>query len=159
MAFAGERISLSHVTSSLMVIHDLEILKRVIKNKFPKLVWKEGQKKYSWYQNFLDDWGKENENKTARARGIDPSQYGHCDHCIELPGCAYSIGVTARKDGGYSLVWDIYRGQAISSYIGTDAEKISTAYSEEYAYEFSQNNGFMMNQQEDSEFIYISMTQ
>lgn len=87
---------MSHVTSSLVVITDLECLKLALK-KFPKLKWKEGVTNYSWFGSFLDDWSEV--EKTARERGIDPKQYGKAEHVIHVAGCDYEIGVTKREDG------------------------------------------------------------
>lgn len=152
---------MSHVTASKCIITDLAILKKVIKTMFPELVWNENKKTYAWYGSFRDDWGKQNEQLTARARGVDPSQYGKCEHSISLPGCRYEIGVTRRKDGeGYSLVWDVYNeGAKISNYIGKDAEKLMAEYSKEYIREFAERNGFIMEETTDHEGnLVLAMT-
>ena len=149
---------MSHVTSSLVVVTDLDVLKKVL-SKFPKLHFKEGQKTYAWYNRFQDDWGKQNEHRTARARGIDPSQYGKCDSAISMDGCPYEIGITKRNDGqGWSLVWDVWRGQQISNYIGESAEKLMCAYSQQYIEDYALANGYMCSATEDAETINIEMT-
>jgi hypothetical protein len=149
----------SHVTSSLVTIGDLDILKKAL-TKFPKLKWHEGQKTYAWYNRFQDDWGKQNEHKTARARGINPSQYGKCESAISLPGCAYEIGVTKREDGqGWSLVWDVWRGQAISEYIGEDAQLLMCEYSRLYCEQYALSAGYISNTTEDEDYFRVEMNQ
>jgi hypothetical protein len=133
---------MSHVKAGLGIIKDIECLKRAVA-KFPQLKFLEDHTTYAWNGEFYDDWGEQNEHLTARARGIDPSQYGQCDHAIRLPGCTYEIGVTKRKDGqGWSLVWDVWLGRPLSKVIGEDAEKLMTAYNLEYCQQFSQTEGF-----------------
>lgn len=148
---------MSHVVAGTLVFTDLECLKRALK-KFPKLHWMEGQKKYAWYGKWVNDYSQAD---AAYKNGIDTEDYGKCEHAIRMDGAQYEIGVCKRKDGsGYSLVWDFYgSGKNISNYVGDGAEKLMVEYSQEYASEFSQNNGFMINKEEDEEFIYISMTQ
>lgn len=132
---------MSHVTAGKLPITDLDCAREAV-GRFPKLKWNEGAKTYAWYNRFQDDWGKNNEHKTARARGIDPSLYGKCDHSISMEGCPYEIGVTKRADGrGWSLVWDVWRGQAISEYIGQDAERFMCAYAEQYYQRYAQETG------------------
>jgi hypothetical protein len=99
----------------------------------------------------LDDWSEV--EKTARARGIDPKQYGTSDHVIHLDGCDYEIGVTKRDDGqGYSLVWDTFgSGKKISKCIGDSAEKLMIEYQSHYIRQFADANGMMLDQSTDSE--------
>lgn len=149
---------MSHVTSSLAIITDLDVLRWVIKTFFPKLKWMEGQKTYKWYGNFQDDWGEENEEKTARSRGIDPSQYGKCDHALHLPGCPYEIGITKRNDGeGWSLVWDVWRGAQLSEYIGNDAEKLMLKYNMAYVEKYAGMEGCMIETTEEDDGIYMKL--
>jgi hypothetical protein len=62
-----------------------------------------------------------------------------------MQGCPYEIGVTRREDGkGWTLVWDTYRGSAISAYIGEDAQKFMCAYSEDIIQQYAAQFGCMM---------------
>jgi hypothetical protein len=137
---------MSHVVSSEVVITDLDCLKATLA-RFPKLHWKEGQTSYEWVGKFYNDYdGKD----AAYKRGIDPSQYGHSEHALSLDGCKFEIGVTKRKDGeGYSLVWDfIGDGRKLSQYIGDNAEKLMSAYSEEYCRRYAQETGMLFQSTE-----------
>lgn len=99
----------------------------------------------------MDDFRR---SDAAYLNGIDPKTYGQCDHCIEMEGANYSIGVVKRIDGeGYSLVFDTYNrgswhdGGKISSYIGQACEKLMTAYNTEYVTAYAEANGYMLQQE------------
>lgn len=140
---------MSHVTCSLAVITDLDCLKRTLAAKFPALQWMEGQQKYNWYGSWQNDFSTD---QAAYKRGVDVDQYGKCEHAIRVPGCAYEIGVTKRKDGeGYTLVWDLWRGKEISKAIGQDAEILMNAYNEEYVSSYAQANGYMLQEEVNSD--------
>ena len=141
---------MSHVTATLCPITDIDCLKRVVAKT--GLKWMEGQETYTFFGRFLDDWGKGNEHRTARARGVDPSQYGKCEHAIRVPGGSYEIGVTKRQDGeGYSLVWDVWRGDHINKAIGKDGEILMASYNEEYISSYAQANGYMLQEEVNSD--------
>lgn len=148
---------MSHVVSSEVNPNDLTILKQAVA-LFPKLRWKENQTTYRWVGKWYDDYDA---NDAAYKRGIDPSQYGKCSHCIELDGCAFDIGVTKRKDGdGYSLVWDfIGQGHKINDYIGANAEKLMCEYSRLYCEQYALAAGYVSNTTEDDEYITVELTQ
>lgn len=148
---------MSHVVSSKVVITDIECLKKVLK-KFPKLKFHEGRKTYEWFGSWMDDYDAAD---AAYKNGIDPDDYGKCEHAISMEGSDYEIGVTKRKDGeGFSLVWDFFdSGKKISDYIGDSAEKLMTEYSTEYCRQFAEASGMMVNQSSDEEYVYMEMMQ
>lgn len=140
---------MSHVICSKVRISDLEILKKAL-DKFPKLKWHEGKKKYAWYGRYANDYHKED---AAYHDGINPKDYGKCSHAISMPGVsAYEIGVVEREDGTYSLIWDFYNsGKEISNYIGKSAELLMAEYSREFILDYASRNGFLMNEYTDGE--------
>lgn len=124
----------------MSVITDIDCLRRVVERD-PRLTWHEGKTSYTWNSEFYDDWKQE--ERTARARGIDPSLYGKCDHEITVKGGSWSIGVTRRPDGkGWSLVWDVWRGAHINNAIGKDGELLLTAYNQELVRSMAVEQGF-----------------
>lgn len=135
---------MSHVDSGFGIITDLDSLRAVVARD-PKLEWCEGKTTYEWYGKWMEDYSGE---RAAFNRGIDPSQYGKCDHAIRLKGCHYEIGVTKRNDGeGWSLVWDKWgSGKKISQHIGADAEHIMSAYNLEYVQRMAAETGCMVQQ-------------
>jgi hypothetical protein len=150
---------MSHVTAGLGIIKDIDCLERSVA-KFPQLEFLRDKTSYEWNGEFYDDWGESNEQLTARARGVDPSQYGKCDHAIRMKGCQYEIGVTKREDGqGWSLVWDVWRGQKLSATIGKDGEKLMTEYNLEFCQQFALQNGFAIDMQEVEGEAVITMTE
>ena len=140
---------MSHVKTTEVICQDLECLKKAV-SLFPKLKWKEAQKKFEWFGEWVQDYSQ---TDAAYKHGIDPSTYGQCDHCVELDGCKYSIGVVKRADGqGYSLVWDFWGcGRIIDDYIGHSGEKLMTAYNTEYVAAYAAANGYMLQQEINAE--------
>lgn len=110
----------------------------------------EGKKKYAWFGKWVGDYSKED---AAYKLGIDPEDYGKCEHAIRVEGSSYEIGVMKRKDGnGYSLVWDFFAtGRNINKVIGDGAEKLMTEYSREFINQFANTNSFMLDESVDSE--------
>lgn len=141
---------MSHVATSSVVISDISILKRVINEKFPKLKWKEDQRTYRWFGQWVKDF---HGDSAAYKHGIDPKDYGKCAHAIEVDGCIYDIGVVERPDGqGYSLVWDFYgHEQKFNDAIGKDGALLMAEYSREFIMDYASRNGFIMNEYTDSE--------
>ena len=151
---------MSHVTAGLTEVSDLAVLKSVALAM--GFTWKD-QKTYRFYGEFLDDWGNANEHLTARARGIDPSEYGKCDACLSLPGCGYDIGITKNKDGEtWRLVWDTWssHGLMLSSKVGDNAEKIMTEYNREVCRRHAEVQGmtYMEETNQDGDIV-VTMTQ
>jgi len=148
---------MSHVVCSQIIINDLDALKKAVA-MFPELKWNENEKTFNWYGEWFNDYSARD---AAYRNGIDVDQYGKCDVCIQMKGVNYEIGVVRRKDGeGWSLVWDnVGDGYRLTELLGKHAEKLTVAYAEEYIRSFSERNGFLMDQTEDSEGnLVLTMT-
>ena len=68
----------------------------------------EGQKTFRWFGNWMRDY---NSSDAAYLQGIDPKEYGKCEHAIRVPNdsTAYEIGVCKNPKGeGYVLVYDFF---------------------------------------------------
>ena len=146
---------MSHVVSSPVIITNIECLKRALA-KFPKLKFIEGAKTYEWWGRWENDYAKED---AAYKLGIDPSQYGKCEHKLHMDGVEYEIGICKRKDGqGWSPVWDfVSDGYKLSAYIGDGAEKLMSEYSRQFVLMHAEQEGLSCSQQETEDSIVLEM--
>lgn len=69
------------------------------------LVFMEGQTQHAWFGRFVGDSAEG--RATVRERGLE--NLGKCDHALRLKdatGRDYEIGVVAKADGTYDLLYD-----------------------------------------------------
>lgn len=138
---------MSHVTCSEVTITDIECLEAAVA-RMPELKFIRGKKTYRWWGNWLNDW--HNNPRQANRRGIDPDQFGKCDHAISVKNAdeGYQIGVTKCKDGtGWKIVWDdIHAGSdsSISTAIGRNGQKLMSLYAEEVCKKYAAETGAHM---------------
>lgn len=122
---------MSHVSCIDVVIKDLDALKRVAEELGLEFV--KGQNTYKWYGRWVKDY---NANDAAYKHGIDPGQYGSCDHVLRIPSnaSAYEVGVVKTAEGQYKLIWDFWAGgYGLRDKIGSKGEKLVQGYSKEVA--------------------------
>lgn len=148
---------MSHVVSSPVVVQKIDCLKKAVE-KIHGLTWCEGQKTHAWYGSWQDDYAKKD---AAYKLGIDPKDYGKCEHAIRVKGSTYEIGVVKRNDGtGYALVWDFWGpGKKINTVIGAGGEKLLVEYQKEYLKQFATEQGFSFSMEQTSEDVTIEMEQ
>lgn len=146
---------MSHVVSSAVIITDLACLKAAVK-KMKGLHWREGQKTFKWYGRWVNDYDAAD---SAYKLGIDPKDYGKCEHAIAVDGSNYEIGLMKRKDGkGYSIVWDFYgTGRHINAVVGDGAEKLLVEYQKEFISRFANTEGLNVTMEETSEEITMEL--
>jgi hypothetical protein len=53
----------------------------------------------------------------AYHHGINPDNYGSCDHAVRVPGADYEVGVVPTPDG-YKFVWDSWESGGLSHQSG-----------------------------------------
>lgn len=115
---------LSHVAGILAEIDNLDALQAACKELDLEFV--HGQKTYRWFGQWVNDYHGQD---AAYKQGIDPSQYGKCDHVIKVPGAGYDIGVVKQPNGKYKMIYDFYgQGQKIISTLGKGCEKLVQHY-------------------------------
>jgi hypothetical protein len=119
---------MSHVASVELEVDDIPSLKEAAKAMGLEFV--ENQKTYKWFGRFMNDYSGAN---AAHLHGINPKDYGKCEHAIRIPGDskAYEIGVVKRADGkpGYQLVWDFWAGgYGLRAKIGNDGGLLKQSY-------------------------------
>jgi|SRR6266853_1146947 len=98
---------MSHVATVEVEIRDLDALRAAC--AAAGLEFREGQRTFRWYGRWVKDY---NGQDAAFRAGIDPKDYGKCEHAIGVPGNAqaYEIGVVKKPGGGYLLAWDFFMG-------------------------------------------------
>lgn len=146
---------MSHVVTSPVIVQSLACLKKALA-KFPKLKWREGQTRWKWYGRWMNDYSQAD---AAYKLGIEPQDYGKCEHAIHMDGVEYEIGVMKRKDGkGYSLVWDFFGcGHRINEYIGDGAEQLMTEYNRQFVLAHAESEGLSVETTETEESITMEM--
>jgi hypothetical protein len=115
---------MSHVVSIKCEIKDLAALEDALKEfKGAKLV--RDVKTYRWFGQWMNDYGA---NDAAYKQGIDPKDYGKCEHRIELSGCGYDIGLVKKGDG-FVPVCDFWgTGQVLQQTFGNNLSGLIQQY-------------------------------
>lgn len=131
---------MSHISTVEVFVSDLAALKEACTER--GWVFHEGKRTYRYYGQWVDDtplphgfFTEEEEylrvlgmSKAERCRYMN-ERLGKCDHAISIPGCTYEIGVKARGDGTYTLVWDFWgSGGLMNALGGSSAPVLMQAY-------------------------------
>jgi hypothetical protein len=129
---------MSHVAAIKTEITDLEALKRACDEL--GLTYMEGQKTYAWFGSWVNDYHGED---AAYKQGIDPSEYGKCEHAIKVPGSGYEIGVKKLPNGNYTLIYDFYgTGRQIMQKLGKGCEILVQHYGLNKAQLLAKSKGY-----------------
>jgi len=117
---------MSHVIGITLVVSDLTALESACKTL--GLEFLRNQKTHAWYGSWQRDYSAS--DAAYINTGIDPKQYGKCEHAIRVPGSDYEIGVYQNPKGkGYVLAYDNWgTGQHIKNTLGSGLEKLKQAY-------------------------------
>lgn len=121
---------MSHVATIDLKIMDLDALEAAAKTCGLEL--RRGQKTYEWFGRWVKDY---HAHDAAYKNGFDPNDYGKCDHAIINPTGghgAYEIGVVARDDGSYALIYDFWgtSGRVLKDKVGgNNCEGLAQEYS------------------------------
>jgi hypothetical protein len=137
---------MSHVAYVDIQIKDLGALKTACQKI--GLEFKEGQKTHKWYGRWVDDYHKDD---AAYHHGINPKDYGQCEHAIGVPdnAQAYEAGIVKRPDGkGYTLIYDFYgaSGRALEALMGKGAARLKKQYAIEVARKAARKQGFRVQE-------------
>jgi hypothetical protein len=156
---------MSHVATLKVKVNDIDALKVAVDKL--GLEWREGQKTYKWYGTWVNDY---HGGDAAYKHGIDPKNYGKCDHAIGVPGKpgAYEVGVVKMEDGSYSLIYDFWGGgHGLMEKIshegrgGKDCGKLIQTYAREAAVKEAEAQGFFVEEEETDEEgdinLYLTM--
>lgn len=121
---------MSHLTSSKILIADLDILRKAVA-EIQELIWND-KNEFRWYAS----------NRKA------------CDAMISYRdpdgnGMGHEVGIVP-CEGGWKIEFDPF-DQRLAYIIGRTAEKLTTAYAEAYARDFAERNGFIMERTVDDD--------
>lgn len=150
---------MSHVAKVDIIIQDLESLEKAAQEC--GLVFKWNQKTYKWYGRWMNDY---NSDDAAYNHGIDPKDYGKCDHAMGVPNNpgAYEVGVVKNPHGdGYVLIWDFFGGgYGLQQHLGGshDCNKLMDAYCKQVILKQAVEQGFSVGDTETEEDGTIVMT-
>lgn len=116
---------MSHVSETETQIDSLSALKAACDALGYTFV--EGRTRYTWYGQWVGDTRIPDTVKPEdRAAWI--KSLGTCDHCIQVPGAAYEIGVV-QQGSKYLLRYDYYSTGGLEKALGgRKAEKLVDAY-------------------------------
>ena len=95
---------MSHIVTIEPELYDPAAIRAACKRVGWELV--EGRQTFRWYGRYVGDYRVW--EKRLRDLGIEPEDYGKCDHAIRVPGAKYEIGLVRRGDQLIPL-WDTYR--------------------------------------------------
>jgi len=102
-------------------------------------IFHEGQNTHKWFGKWMGD--------SPLPAGIQIHEIGRCTHAIEIPGCAYEIGVYMRPDGP-KLFFDYWKSGGLDVALGQDGSVLTQSYdvaktvcwAEENQYEWTLDN-------------------
>lgn len=137
---------MSHVSYIETNITDLDALEEAAKACGLELV--RGQTTMKWFGRWVNDYHGAD---AAYQHGINPSDYGKCEHAIRVPGDehAYEIGVLHKPDGTYQLYYDHYgQGAKLSARIGRHGERLNQQYVKVKAIATLAKKGFKLVEEE-----------
>jgi len=139
---------MSHVASVKTVVKDLDILEKACQAIGLELV--RNKHTFKWYGTWVNDYNGQN---AAYRNGIDPKEYGKCEHAIRVKGGnkeTYEIGVVKNKDEeGYSLVYDFWQGGfGLEKVAGKDLTILQKEYNKMVAVDQLTNLGYMVEVEE-----------
>lgn len=122
---------MSHVATVELEVRDLGALRAACASV--GLEFREGQRTFRWFGKFLNDYKG---TDAAFRSGIDPKDYGKCEHAIGVAGQphAYEIGLVRKPNGAYALAWDFWRGgYGLEAVAGKGCVNLVRAYAGEVA--------------------------
>lgn len=149
---------MSHVASIELEITDLAALAAAADELGLEFV--EGKKTYRWYGRWVQDYHGED---AAYKHGIDPKDYGKCDHVLRLKDKpeAYEVGVV-RQGNKYVLIYDFYGpGHWLREKLGASGEKLLQPYAKHVAVNKLTKKGFKVHtvtQTEDNKLKIVMRT-
>lgn len=136
---------MSHVATVGTKIKDLGCLKKACSRL--GLEFREGQKNFKWFGKWVNDYHGSN---AAYKHGLDPKDYGKCDHAIGIQDnhSSYEVGVVKQEDGTYGLVYDFYAGGGgLMAAVGEDCCKVLREYAREMTLKEASLSGFHVEEE------------
>lgn len=111
---------MSHVSDIKLKVMNLDLLRQAAEKL--GLIMR-SQETYRWYGRHVGDY--------PLPEGFTKEDLGKCTYALSVPGNdeAFEVGVVARPDGSYTLLWDFWNGGfGLEEAIGKDGEKLIEEY-------------------------------
>jgi len=148
---------MSDVVDCQIVVKDLDCVRLACDEL--GLEFKENQKTHKWFGRWVNDY--DNEDAAYRA-GIDPSQYGTCEHAIAVKNdsAAYEAGLLQNPNGeGFVMIFDFYGecGQRLQNKIGKNGAKLKTRYGVNLQKKIAKKYGYTKFREEPNECGNINL--
>lgn len=146
---------MSHLTTSAVLITDLDILRKAIEG-MSFLRWNEGAREHDGQKTFRSYYCHEKTKDSGRVLDDQIKAIGTLEHSISINAGrgfekSYEIGVVRKSNGeGWALVFDPYDVSAARR-VGNQCETIMSAYAEETVRDFASRNGFILEQSTDAD--------
>lgn len=109
---------MSHISKVEVEIQSLDELNEACEQLGIRFV--RGQKTYKWYGRYMNDY--------PLPEGVKPQDLGKCDHAIQVPGCAYEIGLIENAGKKFTLIWDFWNSGGLEQKLGKGIGKLKQAY-------------------------------
>jgi len=129
---------MSHVATVEIEIEDLSVLEEVCNENGWN--FRKNQKTYKWYGKWVNDYHGDN---AAYKHGINPKDYGKCEHAINVKPGAYEIGVVKNDKSKHVLIWDFWDKQ-VEQACGKGCHKLYESYSKKVATKKLKKLGFTL---------------
>jgi hypothetical protein len=129
---------MSHVATVEIEVEDLGALEEVCNEN--GWSFRKNQKTYKWYGKWVNDYHGDN---AAYKHGINPKDYGKCEHAINVKQGAYEIGVVKNDKGKHVLIWDFWDKQ-VEQICGKGCHKLYESYSKKVATKKLKKLGFTL---------------
>lgn len=127
---------MSHVDTNTHadLIHEdrLDCLADAVRHVCPHARLVRHQKSYQWYGRDMRDYQGASSGVVA---GMNPKEYGKCEHAIVVDGVQYEIGlVKLPGQDGYRLVYDTWGpGKGLVKAFGEGMDKLLNEYQHQVA--------------------------
>jgi len=144
---------MSHVATVEIEVEDIDVLEEVCKENGWSL--NRNQKTFKWYGKWVNDF---HGDTAAYKHGIDPKNYGKCEHAINVKKGAYEIGVVKNAKGKHVLIWDTW-DQNVEKSCGKNCHSLYESYSMKVATKKLKSKGYMLqstkkNKQGEQELVF-----
>ncbi len=126
-----------HLLHLQLLLRDLDALRTVCRRRGWE--FRVGQRRYRWFGRWLDD--------CPLPTGVEVEELGHCAHAIGVPGCAYEVGLLARR-GHYLPVWE--PTLELGAALGANGGKLWQSYAGEVARRAAHRRGHAFGRHVDS---------
>lgn len=144
---------MSHITTiEVEIQEDLKALAMAAKMLGGKFLPR--QKTHKWYGSWQRDY---NSSDAAYKNGIDPKDYGKCEHAISFPDSGYEVGLVKMPSGKLKPVWDFWgTGAKLSEHMGKNGGKFLQAYGVAKATIEAKKQGFLVSKKQVGDKIQLT---